>query len=133
MRPYDSVILTADLSDSIRAGMEGAIVETYTQVDDVFIVEVFDRDGHTVDVVDVRADQMTVTVPDFFDGENVALLDDLPAHQLRRGQVGTIRERAGVGAYRVTFADRDGTSYADVVLHASQMMLLHWQPTKQSA
>ncbi len=105
MRPFDSVILTEDLSDTLHAGTEGAIVEAYDHADAVFIVELFDRDGKTLDVVDVRADQMTVTLADFFEGERIALLADIPAHKLLRGQVGVIQKRVGVGLYRVEFAD----------------------------
>lgn len=135
MRPYDSVILTEDLSETLLTGTEGTIVETYTQTDAVYIVEFFDRRGQTIDVVDVRRDQMTVTLADFVAGEQVALLADIPSHKLLRGQVGTIRERVGVGLYRVEFADPDSSPYASLTLHAGQMMLLHWQPaqTQQSA
>ena len=56
MRPFDSVILTEDRSDTFRAGTEGAIVDVYAHVDDVFIVELFDRDGKTLNVVEVRTD-----------------------------------------------------------------------------
>lgn len=133
MRPFDCVILTEDLSDTLRAGTEGTIVETYNHPDNVYIVEFFDRDGHTIDVVDVRADQMTVTLPDFFDGEQIALLAGIPRHRLVRGQVGVVRGRAGVGLYRVEFNDTAGSLYARVMLHAGQMLLLHWQPVKQKA
>lgn len=133
MRPYDSVILTEDLSEALPAGTEGAIVETYTQVDDVYIVELFDRSGQTIDVVDVRADQMVVTLADFYDGERIALLTDMPSYKLLRGQVGTVQERIGVGLYRVQFVDGSGQPYATLTLHAAQMMLLRWQPAQQSA
>ena len=133
MRPYDSVVLTQDVTDLLRAGMEGAIVETLA--DGVYMVECFDADGKTVDVDLVRADQMTVTLVDFFDEEQFALLQDVPGHALRRGQVGTIQKRVGVGVYRVMFLDAKQVPYAELTLHASQMMLLHWQPaqTQQSA
>jgi hypothetical protein len=128
MRPFDSIILLQDLPDAgIKAGTQGAIVETYLQADDVFIVEFFDKEGNTIDVVDVRADQMSVTLPDFASGESIALLDHLPAYKLSRGQVGVIRQRTAVGVYDVEFKDTNGTSYAQVTLHAHQMLLLHWQ------
>jgi hypothetical protein len=133
MRPFDTVILTTDLSDSLRAGTVGTIVDTYAQVDDVYIVELFDGDGRTLNVVDVNVDQMIVTLADFFAGEQVALLGDLPAHKLLRGQVGVIRERVGVGVYRVEFAGTDGAAYASLTLHAGQMMLLHWHPDAAKA
>jgi hypothetical protein len=130
MRPFDSIILTEDLSDTMRAGTEGAIVDQYAHV---YIVELFDRDGKTLDVVDVRADQMTVTLSDFFAGERIALLADIPAYKLLRGQVGIIQERVGVGLYVVEFANTDGNTR--LTLHAGQMMLLHWHPqaSQQSA
>lgn len=135
MRAFDSVILTEDLSDTLRTGTEGTIVDAYESAAEVFVVEFFDRDGKTLDVADVRASQMTVTLPDFFPGEQVALLADIPGHQLVRGQVGTIRERAGVGLYAVAFADAGGRVHGQLTLHAGQMLLLHWQPTesRQSA
>jgi hypothetical protein len=135
MRPFDSVVLTEDLSDKLRAGTEGTIVDQYQPATNVYMVELFDGEGNTLDVVDVRADQMLVTLADFFDGERIALLVDLPKHKLRRGQVGTIQERVAVGLYAVEFADIEGTAYARLNLHAGQMMLLHWQPAeaKQSA
>lgn len=133
MRPFDSIILTEDLSDALPAGTEGTIVERYEATDEVFTVELFDPDGNTLDVLDVRADQMTVTLADFFEGERIALLEAIPKHDLRRGQVGTIRRRVGVGLYEVAFEDTQGSTYAVQTLHAGQMMLLHWQPARQSA
>ncbi|MBN8590729.1 MAG: DUF4926 domain-containing protein [Anaerolineae bacterium] len=123
MRPFDTVILTTDLSANLPAGTEGTIVDTYALADDVYIVELFDRDGSTLQVVDVRADQMTVTLADFAPGERIALLADVPAHKLVRGQVGIIQERVAVGVYRVEFAGKA----ASLTLHAGQIMLLHWQ------
>lgn len=131
MRPYDSVVLTQDVSDLLRVGMEGAIVEHLA--DGVYMVECFDPQGKTVDVDVVRAEQMMVTVADFFDGEQIALLQDIPGHALHRGQVGTIQTRVGVGVYRVVFFDAERVPYAELNLHAAQMMLLHWQPVQQSA
>jgi len=135
MRPFDSVILNEDLSDSIPAGTEGTIVDQYAHVADVYIVEFFDREGHTLDIVDVRTEQMTVTLPDFFAGEHIALLADFPNHKLLRGQVGVIKQRVGVGLYEVEFVDTYDKPYSRLTLHAQQMLLLHWQPvqSKQSA
>ncbi|MBX3063592.1 MAG: DUF4926 domain-containing protein [Anaerolineae bacterium] len=130
MRPFDSVILIEDLSDMLRAGTEGAIVDAYANVDDVFIVELFDRDGKTLDVVDVRADQMTVTLADFVAGERIALLADIPTHKLLRGQVGVIQKRVGVGLYQIEFAELGDNPPVSLILHAGQMMLLHWQPAQ---
>lgn len=134
MRPFDSVILTEDLPQhNIPAGTEGTIVDVFSQDDGVYAVELFDRDGNTLDVVDVRSDQMTVTLTDFFAGEQVALLSDLPKHHLVRGQVGVVQERVGVGLYMVEFADTTGAPHTRLTLHAHQMLLLQWHPTQQSA
>ncbi len=63
----------------------------------------------------------------------IALLEDLPEHNLKRGQVGTIVEEWEPGVYEVEFADTNGVTYAMVALPAAQMMLLRWQPAQQSA
>ena len=76
---------------------------------------------------------MRVSLADFFPGERIALLEAVPEQRLQRGQVGTIRERAAPGLYRVEFADTGGSAYASLLLHASQMLLLRWQPGEQSA
>lgn len=133
MRAFDSIILTEDLSEQLPAGTEGSIVDAYAQADNVFVVEFFDQEGHTLDVRDVRADQMTVTLADFFPGEHVALLADLPRHKLLRGQVGTVQERIGVGLYTVAFQDAEGRNVTRLALHAGQMLLLHGLPLEQSA
>lgn len=63
----------------------------------------------------------------------IALLEDLPQYNLKRGQVGTIVEEWEPGMFEVEFADTYGVAYAMVALRADQMMLLHWQPAEQSA
>jgi hypothetical protein len=134
MRPYDSVILNVDLPQyNIKAGTVGAIVETLSEADGAYLVEFFDKDHQTIDVVDVTAAQITVTLPDYFEGEQVALMTDLPHHNLRRGQVGRIKKRTAPGTYLVVFQDYHEQIYAQLTLHASQLMLLRWQPNKQSA
>lgn len=131
MRPYDSVILNVDLPHyNIKAGTVGAIVETLSEADGAYLVEFFDKDHHTIDVVDVTATQITVTLPDYFEGEQVALMTDLPQHDLRRGQVGRIEKRTAPGTYQIVFQDSQQNPYAELTLHASQLMLLHWQPSK---
>lgn len=129
MRPYDSVILNEDLpEDNLKAGTKGAIVDAHSQLLDVFMVEWFDENDQTIDVVPVRAHQITVTLADFYDGEQIALLHDLLTYGLLQGQVGTIKKRTGIGVYTVEFVDTEGHVYAQVTLHANQMMLLRWQP-----
>ena len=57
----------------------------------------------------------------------VALLEDLPAEGLRRGEVGTVVEAWGDEVYEVEFSDRSGVAYAFVALHAGQLMKLHYR------
>ena len=63
----------------------------------------------------------------------VALLEDLPEYNLKRGQVGTLVEEWEPGIYEVEFADTTGVTYAMVALRSDQLMTLYWHPTKQSA
>lgn len=65
--------------------------------------------------------------------DGVALLGDLPEHNLKRGQVGTIVEEWESGVYEVEFADTDSVAYAMIALRADQLMVLYWHPDKQSA
>jgi hypothetical protein len=104
------------------------IVDDANSDKDIFLVECFDKDGNTIDVVSATADQLTITLADFHDGEAVALLHDLPAQRLLRGQVGTVKRRIGVGVYQVEFAT--GSAHLQIPLHAGQMMLLHLQPVE---
>ncbi len=61
--------------------------------------------------------------------QTVALLEDLPEKNLRRGSVGTI-----VYAYptqedfEVEFVDLNGRTYALETLNANQLMVLYHQP-----
>ena len=58
----------------------------------------------------------------------VALLEDLPAEGLKRGQVGTLVEEWEPGVFEVEFADTNGVTYAMVALRADQLMTLYWHP-----
>jgi hypothetical protein len=55
----------------------------------------------------------------------VALTEDLPDRKLRRGQVGTVVERLGPGAFEVEFTDNDGRTFASLALKASQLLVLY--------
>ena len=57
----------------------------------------------------------------------VALLSDVPAHGLLRGQVGTVVELLQ-GAYEVEFSDDEGKTYAEVALGSDQLLILHHRP-----
>jgi hypothetical protein len=57
----------------------------------------------------------------------VALLSDVPAHGLVRGQVGTVVEVLD-GAYEVEFSDDEGKTYAELALQPDQLLVLHHRP-----
>lgn len=59
----------------------------------------------------------------------VALTEDIPHRGLVRGQVGTVVESHGSGAFEVEFTDNEGKAYAMLPLKASQLRMLHYQPT----
>ena len=63
----------------------------------------------------------------------VALLEDLPAEGLVRGQVGTVVESWAPGVYEVEFSDDNGRTYAMVALKAEQLMRLHLEPLHKAA
>ncbi len=58
----------------------------------------------------------------------VALTEDLPEHDLCRGQVGTIVEELAPDVYEVEFSDMDGRTYALTPIHTSQCLKLHYYP-----
>ena len=59
----------------------------------------------------------------------VALLSDVPAHGLPRGQVGTVVELLE-GACEVEFFDDDGRTYADLALEPDQLLVLYHRPQR---
>lgn len=63
----------------------------------------------------------------------VALLEDLSAPPLRRGQVGTVVERLAPGVYEVEFSDDRGQTYASLPLRSDQLLLLHHEPSHRAA
>lgn len=63
----------------------------------------------------------------------VALLENVPAEGLVRGQVGTVVESWAPGVWEVEFSDVHGKAYAMVALKTEQLMLLHHEPTHQAA
>jgi hypothetical protein len=58
----------------------------------------------------------------------VALLADIPARQLVRGQVGTIVEQLDSGTSLVEFSDEQGRAYAIVPCPRSELLTLHYIP-----
>lgn len=58
----------------------------------------------------------------------VALLKDLPARNLTRGQVGTLVEHLGGDTWLVEFSDDEGRAYATVPCQAADLLVLHYVP-----
>ena len=58
----------------------------------------------------------------------VALLTDLPAQQLARGQVGTIVEQLDDETSLVEFSDDQGSAYAVVPCPRTELLVLHYVP-----
>jgi Domain of unknown function (DUF4926) len=58
----------------------------------------------------------------------VALLVDLPAQQLARGQVGTIVEQLDNETLLVEFSDDQGQAYAIAACPRADLLVLHYVP-----
>ena len=58
----------------------------------------------------------------------VALTEDLPGRELRRGQVGTVVEQLAPGVIEVEFSDDEGRTYATAALRPDQLLVLHYKP-----
>jgi hypothetical protein len=58
----------------------------------------------------------------------VALLTDLPAHRLARGQVGTIVEELDNETFLVEFSDDQGRAYAVAPCPRDGLLVLHYVP-----
>lgn len=59
--------------------------------------------------------------------DTVALIEDLPERNLRRGEVGVVVETLAPDVFEVEFCDDDGQSYATLALRADQLIVLHIQ------
>lgn len=59
--------------------------------------------------------------------DTVALMEDMPALKLYRGQVGTIVEEYEPGVFEVEFSDFKGQTYALETLQASKLMVLQYE------
>ncbi len=54
----------------------------------------------------------------------VALTADLPKHQLRAGEVGTVVEQLDENVFEVEFSDDNGRAYALAPVESSQILRL---------
>ena len=58
----------------------------------------------------------------------VALTEDLPDQNLKRGQVGTVVEELAPDVFEVEFSDNQGRTYALLALRADQLLVLRYEP-----
>jgi hypothetical protein len=58
----------------------------------------------------------------------VALTEDLPKHNLYRGQVGTVVEVLEPDVFEIEFSDNEGHTYGMLALKADQLLVLHYEP-----
>ncbi len=58
----------------------------------------------------------------------VALMGDVPARGLVRGQVGTMVETLEPNVYEIEFSDDHGRTYAELALREDQLLVLHYRP-----
>ncbi len=58
----------------------------------------------------------------------VALLTDLPAQRLARGQVGTVVEQLDARTSLVEFSDEQGRAYAIAPCPRAELLTLHYVP-----
>ena len=58
----------------------------------------------------------------------VALLTDLPAERLARGQVGTVVEQLDDSTFLVEFSDDQGRAYAIAPCPRAELLILHYVP-----
>jgi hypothetical protein len=61
-------------------------------------------------------------------GDVVALLADVPAQGLARGQVGTVVEHLDERTALVEFSDDQGRGYAVAPCPLTQLLILHYVP-----
>lgn len=59
----------------------------------------------------------------------VALIEDIPEHNLQRGQVGAVVEILAPDACEVEFVDKKGRTYAELAIEADKLLVLHYEPT----
>lgn len=74
----------------------------------------------------MEADKRAQIGPSLLDA--VALLADLPAHRLARGQVGTVVEPLDNDTVLVEFSDDEGRAYAVAPCARSDLLVLHYVP-----
>jgi hypothetical protein len=84
-------------------------------------------------VVDLRTIGMRRLMNELEELSVVALIEDLPDKELKRGHVGTIVGVLAPGVYEVEFSDDQGRMYASAALHRDQLMRLYHEPIHHAA
>jgi hypothetical protein len=59
--------------------------------------------------------------------DTVALVQDIPSRNLKRGEVGTVVEILAPDVYEVEFSDDEGQTYAELAIRGSRLIPLHNQ------
>jgi len=59
--------------------------------------------------------------------DTVALLEDLPERDLKKGEVGTVVEILAPDVFEIEFSDNEGQTYAMFALRENQIVALHNQ------
>jgi len=59
--------------------------------------------------------------------DTIALLEDLPQRNLKKGEVGTVVEILSSNVFEIEFSDDEGQTYAMFALRENQIVTLHNQ------
>lgn len=59
--------------------------------------------------------------------DTVALLEDLPQRNLKKGEVGTVVEILAPDVFEIEFSDDEGQTYTMFALRENQIVVLHNQ------
>jgi len=59
--------------------------------------------------------------------DTVALMEDLPQRDLKKGEVGTVVEILAPDVFEIEFSDHEGQTYAMFALRENQIVALHNQ------
>ncbi len=62
----------------------------------------------------------------------VAVVEEIPKHGLKRGEVGTVVDRWKDGTFEVEFSDDTGEAYVFVALHPKQIIPLYYRKTQDA-
>ncbi len=62
--------------------------------------------------------------------DEVVLLEDLPEHELQRGQVGTVVEELAPGVFEAEFSDSEGRTYTLLALKVEQLLVMRYEAAR---